>query len=292
MGEMDKSLDTVTHTHTHTSIRLGDCLEELDKIDECSVDLIVTDCPYRIIGGGCTTGTYGNRKEPGRIFERHREYEIIQDETGRKRKVLKGTKHVSLNGIFDDSIRYAREGKLFKHNEIKFNEWLPKIYGVLKEGTHCYIYINPRNLKELQIEAEKVGFKYQQLIVWKKNNATPNKYYLNSYELILMLRKGNAKNINNLGTKNILEVNNILGGKKTHPTEKPVELNKILIENSTNEGDTVLDCFMGTGSSGVACKELNRNFIGIEIDEKYYSIAKERIENTGKLEQLNLFKGD
>ena len=92
-----------------------------------------------------------------------------------------------------------------------------------------------------------------------------------------MLRKGNAKSINNMGTKNILEVKNIIG-KKVHPTEKPVELNEILIGNSSNEGDLVLDPFMGSGSSGVACKKLNRDFIGIEIDEKYFNIAKERIE--------------
>ena len=104
-----------------------------------------------------------------------------------------------------------------------------------------------------------------------------------------MMRKGKAKNINNMGTKNVLEINNILGGKKTHPTEKPVELNKIFINNSTNENDTVLDLFMGSGSSGVACKELNRNFIGIEIDEKYFNIAKERIE---KIESKQLTMED
>ena len=90
-----------------------------------------------------------------------------------------------------------------------------------------------------------------------------------------MLRKGQAKFINNMGTKNVIEIENVRN--KTHPTEKPVELNKILIENSSNKSETILDLFMGTGSCGVACKELNRNFIGIEIDEKYFYIAKERI---------------
>lgn len=53
---------------------------------------------------------------------------------------------------------------------------------------------------------------------------------------------------------------------------------KVLVENSSNELETVLDPFMGIGSTGIACKELNRNFIGIELDEKYFKIAKERIE--------------
>lgn len=92
-----------------------------------------------------------------------------------------------------------------------------------------------------------------------------------------MLRKGNAKNINNMGTKNILDVKNIIGNK-THPTEKPVVLNEILIENSSNKDDVVLDPFMGTGSCGIACMHTNRNFIGFEIDKKYFDIAKERIK--------------
>ena len=79
------------------------------------------------------------------------------------------------------------------------------------------------------------------------------------------------------GTKNILRIPNILGNKK-HPTEKPVELLKLLIENSSNEGDIVMDCFMGSGSTGIACINTNRKFIGIEIDKKYYDIAIERIQ--------------
>lgn len=65
-----------------------------------------------------------------------------------------------------------------------------------------------------------------------------------------------------------------------HPTQKPVALFEYLIKTYTNEGETVLDFTMGSGTTGVACKNLNRNFIGIELDETYYNIAKERIENT------------
>ena len=66
--------------------------------------------------------------------------------------------------------------------------------------------------------------------------------------------------------------------EKLHPTQKPVELLKYLIKTYTNEGDTVLDNCMGSGSTGVASINTNRNFIGIELDEKYFKIAKERIE--------------
>ena len=68
--------------------------------------------------------------------------------------------------------------------------------------------------------------------------------------------------------------------KNIHPTQKPVELVEYLIKTYTNEGDTVLDFTMGSGTTGVACKHLNRNFIGIELDEKYFNIAKERISDS------------
>ena len=65
----------------------------------------------------------------------------------------------------------------------------------------------------------------------------------------------------------------------SHPTQKPVELCEYLIKTFTNEGDTVLDNCMGSGTTGVACKNLNRNFIGIEKDSKYFEMAKERLGN-------------
>ncbi len=71
-----------------------------------------------------------------------------------------------------------------------------------------------------------------------------------------------------------------------HPTVKPLNIIKNLIINSSNEGDTVLDCFMGSGTTGVACKELGRNFIGMELEDKYFEIAKNRIENNKKQDTL------
>jgi site-specific DNA-methyltransferase (adenine-specific) len=76
--------------------------------------------------------------------------------------------------------------------------------------------------------------------------------------------------------KTIQKFNRDKGG--LHPTQKPVALMEYLVKTYTNEGDTVLDNCMGSGSTGVACKNLNRNFIGIELDEKYFNIAKNRIE--------------
>lgn len=199
-----------------------DCIQGMKKLPSESIDLIVTDCPYHIVAGGCSN--IPRKDEPSGIFNRRNTF----------------------------TQKNAKSGKLFDNNDIEFKDWLPEIYRIVKPNSHVYIMINARNLKELQSECEKVGFKFQQLIVWNKGNATPNRYYLNSCEFILMLRKGNARNINNMGTKNILSVPNIRGNK-THPTEKPVDLMKILIENSSNENDIVLDPFFGTGSTLIAC---------------------------------------
>ena len=68
--------------------------------------------------------------------------------------------------------------------------------------------------------------------------------------------------------------------KPSHPTQKPVALLEYLIKTYTKEGETVLDFTMGSGSTGVACVNTNRNFIGIELDEKYFNIAKERIDKS------------
>lgn len=262
-----------------------DCLEVLKRIPDESIDLVVTDCPYHIVSGGCSNEAVmiGKYQQTGGILKK-----VRKDSHGNS--FYTDSKHVSLTGIFDDALQttYVKQGKLFKHNEIKFSEWLPEVYRVLKQNTHCYIMINPRNLKELQQAAEDSGFKFQQLIVWDKGNSVPNKYYLNSFELVLMLRKGKAKNINNLGTKNILRVPNIFRGRQ-HPTEKPVELMQILIENSTQEGDTVLDPFMGVGGAGIASLQAGRDFIGIEIDEKYYKIAESRMSGTDEPKQMTIF---
>lgn len=108
--------------------------------------------------------------------------------------------------------------------------------------------------------------------------------YMSQFEYILFFRKGKFKKINKCGTADILDVPNKKqkgeDGKNLHDTEKPVELMKILIENSSNENDVVFEPFMGIGATVVTSLELNRRCIGVELDESYFNIAKERIEET------------
>lgn len=234
------------------TLLFGDCLERMKEIPDGSVDCAVIDPPYKIVAGGCRKVA---KNECSGIFN----------------KRLESNKRT-------DWVEEVRTGKMFKHNDIKFEHWLPELYRVMANKSHTYLMINSRNLSELQDKAEKVGFKFQNLLIWDKGNVTPNRYYMQAYECILMMRKGGAKTIINKGTSNILRVPNIIGNKK-HPSEKPVELMEIMINNSTNDGDTVIDMFMGSCSTGVACLNTNRKFIGIEMDENYFNIAKDRMEN-------------
>lgn len=222
----------------NVNLMLGDCLEAIKEIGSESVDLIVTDPPYKIITGGDKNGKNSVRPQG----------------------ILRGNR------------------KLFKNNQIKISEWMPELYRVLKYNTHCYVFSNSLNLKDMLNLSERCGFKLANLLVWEKNNCTPSQYYMKNCEYVLFLRKGKAKWINNIGaSKTVHRFNNIIS-KKEHPTEKPVELIKFYIENSSNENDIVLDPFMGSGSTGVACVNTGRNFIGIELDEQYFKTAKSRIE--------------
>lgn len=229
----------------------ADCLDIMKNIPNESIDLVCTDCPYHIANQGGAGRCLKKWRTPGQI----------------------------------ENYENVRTGKMFANNDIEFEDWLPEIYRVLKNNTHCYIMVNGRNLAELQKQAEKVGFKYQNLLVWKKNNATPNKFYMQQLEFILMLRKGGERWINNLGHKNLISVPNTLGGKN-HPTEKPVPLMEILIANSTNENDIVLEPFAGAGATCIAAKNLKRRFIGIEIDPKYCDVANKRLEKSQRQQML------
>ena len=129
-------------------------------------------------------------------------------------------------------------------------------------------------------------------MVWHKTNPVPNirkTSFLNSCELIVCLwNKGHKWNfLKQSEMHNFIESPICMGNERLknpkHPTQKPLKVLKHIINISTNENDVVLDMFMGVGSTGVAALEMNRKFIGIEIDKEYYNAAEERILGTPKL---------
>ena len=228
-----------------SKIHNEDCLEILKEIEDNSIDLVVTDPPYKVTARGNAGNSGGMMKK-----------------------------------------KLSMQGKIFKHNDIKPSEYIPELFRILKDGSHCYIMTNHVNLQEKLNVATETGFKFIKSLIWNKGNKIMGQYYMSQFEYILFFRKGKGKKINHCGTADILNVPNKKekgeDGKNLHDTEKPVELMKILIENSSKEGDVVLDPFMGIGATCIACKELNREFIGIELDEKYFNIALERLNNTTK----------
>ena len=106
--------------------------------------------------------------------------------------------------------------------------------------------------------------------------------YMSQFEYIIMLRKGAHKKINFCGTPDVLQVANKktkdANNKTIHDTEKPVELMKTLIKNSSEKGDVVFDPFMGIGSTALGALELDRQYIGFELDKGYFDIANDRID--------------
>ena len=155
--------------------------------------------------------------------------------------------------------------------------WLSECFRVMKDGTHIYVMTNTLNLTNYLNIINDVGFKLHNLLAWNKNNTTPNRWYMKNCEYVIFARKGFAKSINIPSSQTVHKFDNIIGNKQ-HPTEKPVDLMKLYVENSSQVGDTVLDPFMGSGTTGVAAKQLDRNFIGIELDETYFNLAKNRID--------------
>ena len=105
-------------------------------------------------------------------------------------------------------------------------------------------------------------------------------------EYTLFLRKGKAFPINNMGSQTVHKFNNIIGNK-LHPTQKPIELMEYYLLNSSKEGSTILDPFMGSGTTGIACVNNNRNFIGIELDKQYFDIAQNRIKEAVEKKRNN-----
>lgn len=175
-----------------------------------------------------------------------------------------------------------RKGKVFNNNSCDVRVWMPKCYELLKESGHAYFMTNDKNLIEYLKTIEDCGFHFIKDIIWHKDNKIMGQYYMGCKEHILFCRKGKGIKINNCGTPDVLQIPNKKhkrpDGKNYHDTEKPVELMKILIENSTKENEIVLDPFVGIGATPKACQLSNRRFIGAELDKEYFDVVKDRLD--------------
>ena len=201
--------------------------------------------------------------------------------------------------ITDPPYNISRDNnfKTMKRNGINFGEWdkgfnmTSWIYDaslLLKKGGNIVIFCDWKSITPIVEELESQNFDVKDLIRWKKTNPMPrnrDRRFITDYEVaILAVKNGDKWIFNRLN--DAYEIPEIVGGitpksekfNGGHPTQKPIYVMEWLLKRLTNENDVVLDCFMGSGSTGVATINTNRKFIGIEKDDKYFEIARNRIE--------------
>ncbi|MCO7121927.1 site-specific DNA-methyltransferase [Ihubacter massiliensis] len=204
-----------------------DCLEGIKKIDDNSINAIITDPPYCI--GTTSNGKKGDWQDNNLIRPFFRE--LFSECKG----VLRDTAALYIN-----------------------TDWrtYPFLYPILQE------YFNIRNL-----------------IVWDYEWIKAGSHYRYSHEFIIYATMPDCKRSFSASERDVWRIRpiNYTSKNKLHNAQKPVELHEKAILNSTKEGDTVLDCFTGSGTTAVACKQTGRNFIGFELQKKYCEIASERI---------------
>ena len=227
----------------------GDCLEVMKTIESGSIDAIITDPPY-----GTTACKWDS------VID----FELMW---GQLNRIIKPNGAIVLFGSepFSSALRMSNI-KNYKYDWVWIKEqgtgFLNSKKQPLRNNEQISVFYKKQPTYNPQM---RTGFKPYKT---KKGGLTDN-YAKDSAESVTTESNGERYPLNTL---NFTRDNN-----KQHPTQKPIELMEYLIKTYTKENETVLDFTMGSGSTGVACKNTNRNFIGIEQDEKYFNIAKERI---------------
>ena len=221
----------------------------MDKLiaDGVVVDAIITDSPYII------------SKKSG----------YVNNAPDKKDYIAKYGKH---------TIDFGEWDKI----DININLIFERFYKLLKDGGTVVFFYDGWKMQELKECAEMEKFKQPRLCQWIKTNPVPINsklnYLNNAKEYFATFIKKSKPTFNSKYDNGVYEYPICSGNERTsHPTQKPYKLIADLVFIHSNENDLVLDYFMGSGTTGVACKNLNRNFIGIELDEKYFTIAKDRI---------------
>ena len=179
---------------------------------------------------------------------------------------------------FQSNFRKNKFNKI--ENDIAVNaEFLDECKRVLKDTGAIYCFTR-WDVYPSWIEQISKRFKVKNCIVWFKRGGglgDLKKGYIYNHEFIIYCAEKNHR-LNGKRRNDVFEFAKDAPSTYVHPTQKPISLLKEIIDRSSNEGGVVLDCFMGSGSTGVACVNSNRRFIGIELDEGYFNIAKKRIE--------------
>ena len=237
-------------------IKKGDCFKLLKKLDDVSVDMIFADPPYNM--------------------------------SGKKNQTVKSGKMTTLYKGSWDVIEDIHE-----YN----SEWLSECIRVLKDDGTIWISGTLHNHPSVGVTLKALGLWIINDVIWYKRNAPPllsktrlapsteliwiaskSKKYFFDYDLGKILNGGKQM-------RNMWEIN-AQRHLTEHPTEKPENLLERIILLGSKAGDTILDPFSGSGTTGLVAKRLNRNYIGLEIDEKYVKISKDRIKSEPETKEL------
>lgn len=231
----------------------ADCIEAMKKVPDASINLILTDPPYNL----------GN---------------FMKD------------RNTNLSKMRDNYFGAAG------WDNMDFNAWTESMDSffsaaarTMKKGGSLIVFMAIIKVETIIHLAQKHGFYYKTTGIWHKKNPMPrnmNLHFINSTEAwVYFVYKARTGTFNNNGATihDFIETSVTPAGERKygkHPTQKPVVLMQHFITVLTNRGDCILDPFMGSGTTGVAAKLEDRNFIGIELDEGYYKAAEQRIKET------------
>lgn len=244
-------------------IRLGDCIELMKTLSDKSIDAIITDPPYG------TTACKWDSIIP---------FDLMWEQLNR---IIKPNGAIVLFGSepFSSALRMSNI-KNYKY------DWIWDKVSVSNPQLSKHQPLKSFELIHLFSSGGKAIYYPQGLTKREKPDSRKNKSNINE-GLGHNSRNEYVSEFTNYPRMLSLKFSRPFNNTSPHPTQKPVLLMEYLIKTYTNEGETVLDFTMGSGTTGVACKNLNRHFIGFESDKEYFKIAEKRINNTEV--QLRLF---
>ena len=242
----------------------GDCLEEMAKLEDGSIDMVLTDPPY---------GTTACKWDSVIPFEPMWE---------QLKRVTKENAAIALFGSepFSSMLRVSNM-KMFRYDWVWKKDAGSNFYSLkyspMKEHETISIFCkNKKNPRYFPVMQERVGGRKGRRTKSIDSGRTDSVYGTSKGGMVIMLKEKRFPS----------SVQSFKRERGLHPTQKPVKLMEYLIKTYTNEGDTVLDFTMGSGTTGIACHNLNRNFIGIEIDKDIFETARNRIDEHTRQQRL------